>query len=85
MKIFASEPGARAVQGPQIHNGELPSPIVDYRSFFNSSPRMAAMISECLSNATTFRREEVAVDLPDGRVRAIGLSISPICDASQNV
>ena len=73
------------MQARQIHTGELLSPIVDYRSFFDSSPRMVAMISECLDAATTFRREEVAVVLPGGRVRRIGLSISPICDVSQNV
>jgi len=85
MKIFVSEPGAHSMERRQIHTGELLSPIVDYRSFFSSSPRMAAMISECLDQATTFRREEVALALPGGRARRVGLSISPICDASQNV
>lgn len=85
MKIFVSEPGARSTQSRQIHTGELLSPIVDYRSFFSSSPRMSAMISECLDKATTYRREEVALALPGGRTRRVGLSISPICDASQNV
>ena len=45
---------------------------------------MAEMISECLDKATTFRREEVPLELPSG-ARRVGLSISPICDASQNV
>lgn len=85
MKIFVSEPTSRSMQSRQIHTGELLSPIVDYRSFFNSSPRMAEMISECLDKATTFRREEVALALPGGSARRVGLSISPICDASQNV
>jgi PAS domain S-box-containing protein len=85
MKIFVSEPSLRSMQSREIHTGELLSPIVDYRAFFSSSPRMAAMISDCLDNATTFRREEVALSLPGGRERRVGLSVSPICDASQNV
>ena len=85
MKIFVSEPSSRSLQSRQIHTGELLSPIVDYRSFFGSSPRMVEMISECLDKATTFRREEVALSIPGGRARRVGLSISPICDASQNI
>lgn len=85
MKIFFNEPYPQSVQEKQIQTGELMSPAVDYHSFFSSSPRMAAMIAECLENAVTFRREEVAVALPNGRVRRIGLSVSPICGVSQNV
>ncbi|HKA23268.1 MAG TPA: ATP-binding protein [Blastocatellia bacterium] len=85
MKIFVSEPSTRSVQSRQIQTGELTAPIVDYQSFFSSSPRMTAMISECLEKATAFRREEVPVVLGGGRVRRIGLSISPICDVQQNV
>ncbi|MEK6408725.1 MAG: ATP-binding protein [Acidobacteriota bacterium] len=85
MKIFGiAEFSAGSAHGRQIHTGELFSPTVDYRSFFRSSPRMAAMIAECLDKATSFRREEVAVVLPDG-ARRVGLSVSPICDASQKV
>ena len=85
MKIFVSEPSSRSMQSRQIDTGELLSPIVDYRSFFGSSRRMVEMISECLDKATTFRREEVALSIPGGRARRVGLSISPICDASQNI
>jgi len=85
MNIFVGEPSARSMQTRQIQTGELLSPIVDYRSFFSSSPRMTSMISECLERATTFRREEVPIVLGGGRVRRIGLSISPICDVSQNI
>lgn len=85
MKIFVNEASARSMQSRQIHTGELLSPIVDYRSFFSSSPRMVGMISECLDQATTFRREEVPLTLSGGRERLVGLSVSPICDASQNV
>ncbi|HSE37438.1 MAG TPA: ATP-binding protein [Blastocatellia bacterium] len=85
IKIFVGEPSSNSIQSRQIHTGELLSPIVDYRSFFSSSPRMVEMISECLDKASAFRREEVALALPGGRVRRVGLSISPICDASQNI
>ena len=85
MKIFAVEPSAQPGLPKQIQTGELLSPIVDYRSFFNASPRMVEMISDCLDNASAFRREEVALALPGGRARRVGLSISPICDASQNI
>src|SRR6185295_3249241 len=56
-----SEPGRSASLTRQIQTGELLSPLVDYRSFFSSAPRMAEMIAECLDKATTFRREEVPV------------------------
>lgn len=85
IKIFVGEPSSRSIQSRQVQTGELLSPIVDYRSFFSSSPRMVEMISDCLDKASAFRREEVALALPGGRVRRVGLSISPICDASQNI
>jgi len=85
MKIFMDEPSARSMQSREIHTGELLSPIVDYRSFFSSSTRISAMIAECLDKATSFRREEVALALPGGRSRRVGLSVSPICDAAQNI
>ena len=86
MKIFGvGATGASLAHAKQIHTGELLSPIVDYRSFFGSSSQMAAMITECLDRATTFRREEVEIAVPGGRTRRVGLSVSPICDASQNV
>jgi len=79
MKIFGL-----ADHAGQISTGDLRAPAVDYRAFFSSSARMAEMISECLGQATAFRREEVGVELPNGS-RRIGLSVSPICDASQNI
>jgi signal transduction histidine kinase len=62
---------------------ELPG--VDYREFFNRSPQVVEMISVCLQTGKSFRREEVSASLPDGRVRHLGLSISPISDSSQNL
>ncbi len=86
MKIFGmGEPAADSARARRFHTGELLSPLIDYSSFFTSSPKIAAMISGCLDRAATFRREEVEVVLAGGRARRIGLSVSPICDASQNV
>jgi len=86
MKIFGiGKPVSDPPRARRYHTGELLSPLVDYHSFFNSSPQIAAMISTCLDSAANFRREEVQVVLADGRPRRIGLSVSPICDASQNV
>src|SRR6185369_549773 len=83
MKIFATAESNPRLK--QIQTGELVSPIIDHRSFFSASPRMQEMISDCLQNATAFRREEVEITVPGGNPRRIGLSISPICDAAQNV
>lgn len=86
MRIFGiGDVAADPARSRRFHTGELLSPLVDYHSFFNSSPKIAAMISACLESAANFRREEVEVILADGRPRRIGLSVSPICDASQNV
>lgn len=64
---------------------ELISPGVDFHSFFHMSARVVEMISKCLETGKAFRREEVSVCLADGRVRHLGLSISPIADTSHNV
>jgi signal transduction histidine kinase len=86
MKIFGmGEPAADSSRVRRFHTGELLSPLVDYGAFFASSPKIASMISGCLERAAHFRREEVEVVLADGRARRIGLSVSPICDASQSV
>ncbi|HEX5731333.1 MAG TPA: ATP-binding protein [Blastocatellia bacterium] len=58
---------------------------VDYRHFFGSAPRLIDLLSECLSSGKSFRREEVDVTLADGRVRHLGLSISPITDTDRAV
>lgn len=58
---------------------------VDYRVFFERAPRMAELISECLTNRAAFRREEVEVVDTDGRVKHLGLSISPITDVQHNL
>ena len=58
---------------------------VDYRAFFKMSHRMIEIISECLKTGKAFRREEVEIKLPDGRLRHLGLSVSPISDVSMKV
>src|SRR5262249_32657913 len=70
---------------PAPQTGELIAPIVDYHGFFRSSPDMVAMIGDCLTKAATFRRQEVDFTLPDGRVRRLGVSVSPISAASQSI
>jgi signal transduction histidine kinase len=84
MKIFEVAP-AGSLGPSRLSTGELFSPVVDYRSFFASSPQMSGMISECLENAAAFRREEVEVAVPGAAARRVGLSLAPICDASGNV
>jgi signal transduction histidine kinase len=46
---------------------------------------MATLVLGCLESGSALRREEVEVVLPDGRIRTLGLSISPIVDDSQGV
>ncbi|HVG17599.1 MAG TPA: ATP-binding protein [Blastocatellia bacterium] len=58
---------------------------IEHSSFFKMSPRLIEMISECLDTAKPFRREEVDIRLPDGRVRRLGLSLTPISDASHSL
>jgi PAS domain S-box-containing protein len=64
---------------------EMISPGVDFHSFFHMSVHVVEMISKCLETGKAFRREEASVCLADGRIRHLGLSISPIADASHNV
>jgi signal transduction histidine kinase len=55
---------------------------VEYRALFKSSPKMVDLISKCLVSGASFRREEVEMAHSDGRVRHLGLSISPVTDSS---
>lgn len=84
LKIFESRESAGRAEARKIATGLLLLSS-DYRSFFHLSPRISEMVQDCLKNGASFRREEVELTLPDGRVRNIGLSISPISDSSQNV
>jgi len=84
-KIFSETSSIPNVeQRLEIEDG-LQALDIDYRRYFNSAPRMIEMVSECLATGATFRREEVDVTLPDGRIRHLGLSISPITDTERAV
>jgi len=54
----------------------------DFREFLSASSRMIEMISECLATGTPYKREVVEITHSDGNIRHLGLSISPILDAS---
>jgi PAS domain S-box-containing protein len=69
----------------QKATGDLQPVSIEFAVFFRHAPRMIALISECLSESTSFRREEVDIVLPDGRTRHLGFSISPIADPNHNL
>jgi len=69
----------------QKATGDLQPVSIEFMVFFSHAPRMIALISECLSESTSFRREEVDIVLPDGRARHLGFSISPITDPNHNL
>jgi signal transduction histidine kinase len=58
---------------------------IAYEVFFKSAPGMIEMISQCLQTGAAFKREEVEIAQSEGPVRRLGLSISPITDASQTI
>ena len=74
-----------AHSGKSIDTGELVSPSIDYREFLRGSPGMVEMIAECLDCGTAFRRGEVEIVLSGSNPRRLGLSITPITDAAQQV
>jgi PAS domain S-box-containing protein len=79
---------AEASLRPDVGNKfatEMVSLGIEHSSFFRMSPRLIEMISECLDTSKPFRREEVDISLPDGRIRHLGLSLSPISDASHGI
>jgi signal transduction histidine kinase len=61
------------------------TPGIDCEKFFRHSRDMATLVRGCIQSGSSLRREEVEVVLPDGRIRTLGLSISPIADNAQNV
>src|SRR5215210_3696040 len=72
LKIFgAADTGAVSDSAENPGTGQA-----DYKAFFKSSPTILGMLAECLETGKTFRRKEADVNLPDGRVRQLGLSIS---------
>lgn len=58
---------------------------INFAAFFNSAPGTIEMISKCLKTGEAFKREEVEIAQPEGTPRRLGLSISPITDATQNI
>src|SRR5262249_55919114 len=80
-EIFGMSARARE----QKTTGDLQPVSIEFSVFFRHAPRMIALISECLSESVSFRREEVDITLPDGRTRHLGFSISPITDPLHNV
>ena len=64
---------------------EFPTASLPYHKFFQAAPRIISMIAECLSTGAAFKREEVEIKQSDGRLRKLGMSISPIVDAQQRI
>jgi signal transduction histidine kinase len=64
---------------------EFPVASLPYQRFFQAAPKIISMIAECLASGTAFKREEVEISQSDGRLRKLGMSISPIVDAQQRI
>jgi signal transduction histidine kinase len=78
------EPDGRPVSTGALRN-ILRALAVDYRAFFSPAPKMIEMVRDCLDQGTPFRREEVEVIHADGRMRHLGLSISPMIESSHHI
>ena len=63
----------------------LASNPIRYEDFFGDAPGLIGMVSRTLAEGVSFRREETDVTYADGRVRHLGLSVSPITDASSRI
>jgi PAS domain S-box-containing protein len=66
-------------------DAELLKQAIAYDLFFQAAPSMIELISQCLKTGMAFKREEVEIAQAEGTPRRLGLSISPITDASQNI
>lgn len=64
---------------------EFPAASLPYQKFFQTAPRIISMIAECLASGAAFKREEVEIKQNDGRLRKLGMSISPIVDAQLRI
>ncbi|HKV41535.1 MAG TPA: ATP-binding protein [Blastocatellia bacterium] len=58
---------------------------IEHQLFFSGAPKMARLVTECLAESASFRREEVEIVNSEGRTRHLGVSISPITDATHQV
>ena len=83
--LFGSDEINSEQGGAPRGNGNLLPVATDYREYFKAAPQLVGLISECLSSGIYFKREEVDVSQTEGRLRRIGLSISPMADSSQNI
>jgi PAS domain S-box-containing protein len=90
--VTSANAHAMRILGAVVSTGKLHEPGIpmflpgqNIQSFFKLSPRLVEMIARCLETGQAFRREEVALVLPDGRTRHLGLSIAPISDAAQSL
>ena len=83
--LFGSDEIIADQQGASPLNGKPGPSAIDYRAYFNAAPQLVRFISECLSSGVHFKREEADINDVDGRVRRLGLSISPMTDSSHNV
>lgn len=49
-----------------------------YTALFANQPELVAMVQDCLTHGTVYRRSELETLRPDGKVRRIGATIAPI-------
>jgi two-component system nitrogen regulation sensor histidine kinase GlnL len=83
--LFGSDEIAPLVARKKPSTGKLLPLFIDYHRYFGGSPQLVQLVTDCLSSGASFRREEVDVSTPDGRLRHLGLSISPMTDPSHNI
>jgi two-component system nitrogen regulation sensor histidine kinase GlnL len=76
------QPAASLEDGNQQETQTHPQ---GFESFFSSAPALIDMISQCLKTGITFKREEIEIFQTDGTLRRLGLSVSPIIDAAQQI
>ena len=56
-----------------------------YTEVLGAESPLARLVTRCLSEAQTFRREEVEYTTPSGEFRQLGVTISPILEAGAGV
>jgi PAS domain S-box-containing protein len=56
-----------------------------YTEALGATSTLACLLARCLEQGTTFRREEIEYSTPDGEVRRLGVTISPILQGSQKI
>ncbi len=56
-----------------------------YTDVFGQGTALSRLITECLEQARTFRREVVEYSTPDGEPRQLGVTISPILHGAREV